>query len=174
MLNKKNTAQRTAVYGLFLAAALLLGYIESIIPIQIPIQGVKLGLANAAVLFLLYLYGPKEAFCISILRILLSGFLFSNMAAILYSLSGGLFSLLIMTLIRKIPGFSVIGVSIAGGVAHNIGQLAVAMVVLESVNLVFYFPILLVSGVVTGMLIGIVVKELLPKVKFLRGEQNND
>lgn len=174
MLNKKNTAQQTATYGLFLATALLLGYIESIIPIQIPIQGVKLGLANAAILFLLYLYGPKEAFCISILRILLSGFLFSNMAAILYSLSGGLFSLLIMTLIRKISGFSVIGVSIAGGVAHNIGQLVVAMVVLESVNLVFYFPILLVSGVVTGMLIGIVVKELLPKLKFIRGEQKDD
>lgn len=177
MTSKQTTqspAKKTALFGVFLAAALLLGYVESIIPIQVPIQGVKLGLANVAVLFMLYLFGPKEAVCISVLRIFLSGFLFSNMAAILYSLAGGLLSLLVMELFRKLPGFSVIGVSIVGGVAHNAGQLITAMLVLDSVNLVYYFPILLISGVITGMLIGIVVKQLLPKVYFLRGELIDD
>ncbi len=165
----KHSSRFVAVFGFLLAAAILLGYVEMLIPIQIPIQGVKLGLANAAVLLVLYLFGPGPAFLLSLLRILLSGFLFSNMAAMIYSLAGGMLSLIVMCAVKRTDLFSVVGVSILGAVSHNGGQLVIAMLVLQSRSLVYYIPVLLAAGIVTGMLIGIVVKELLPRFAFLNG-----
>ena len=166
--DRKDLPRFIAVFGCLLAAAILLGYVEMLIPIQIPIQGVKLGLANGAVLLMLYLFDAPSAWLLSILRILLSGFLFSSLMTILYSLAGGIFSLLVMTLLKKLRIFGIPGVSMAGAVAHNIGQLAVAALVLRSVeSLLFYLPVLLVSGVVTGLVIGVIVRELLPKLTFL-------
>lgn len=151
-------------FGVFTALALLFSYIESLIPFHIGIPGVKLGLANLIIVIALYKTNTKQAFLLSITRVLLAGFLFGNMFSILYSLAGGCLSLAAMAVLRKRESFSVMGVSIAGGVFHNIGQLLMAILVTESCNLVYYLPVLLISGLVTGVLIGVTANEMLKRL----------
>ena len=129
---------RVAYFGVFTALALIFSYVESLIPIQIGIPGVKLGLANLMIVIALYKMSLKETYLLSITRVVLSGFLFGNMFAILYSLAGGLLSLTVMAVLKKAGGFSVMGVSIAGGVFHNIGQLIIAMIVVETFSVAYY------------------------------------
>lgn len=155
--------RKTALLGLFSALAIIFGYVELLIPTGIP--GVKLGLANLAVLFLLMRYSWREAAFVSAVRIIVIGILFTNAFSILYSLAGAALSLLVMSLLKISPRFSVFGISMAGGIAHNVGQLLVAMAVVESVSLVYYAPILLISGVVTGFLIGALTTEVLKRVR---------
>lgn len=157
---------KTAYFGVFTALALILSYVETLIPISFGVPGIKLGLANLVIVIVLFIYGGKEALLLSVTRILLSGFLFGNLSMILYSLAGGVLSLVIMALLRRIGGFSVQGVSIAGGVFHNIGQLLLAMIIVETYQVGYYFPVLLVSGLVTGLLIGIVSSEVLKRAVF--------
>lgn len=159
---------KTAYFGVFTSLALILSYVETLIPISFGIPGIKLGLANLVIVIVLYTYGEKEAFLLSVTRILLSGFLFGNLSMILYSMSGGIFSLAIMVLLCKTGGFSIQGVSIAGGVFHNIGQLLLAMMIVETYQVGYYFPVLLISGLVTGLLIGIVSREVLKRTAFLK------
>ena len=159
---------KTAYFGVFTSLALILSYVETLIPISFGIPGIKLGLANLVIVIVLYTYGGKEAFLLSVTRILLSGFLFGNLSMILYSMAGGVFSLAIMVLLRRTGGFSIQGVSIAGGVFHNIGQLLLAMMIVETYQVWYYFPVLLVSGLVTGLLIGIVSSEVLKRTAFLK------
>lgn len=159
---------KTAYFGVFTSLALILSYVETLIPISFGIPGIKLGLANLVIVIVLYTYGGKEAFLLSVTRILLSGFLFGNLSMILYSMAGGVFSLANMVLLRRTGGFSIQGVSIAGGVFHNIGQLLLAMMIVETYQVWYYFPILLVSGLVTGLLIGIVSSEVLKRTDFLK------
>lgn len=116
--------KKTAYLGLFLALALICSYIESLIPFYFGIPGVKLGLANIVVVLMLYCTGAKSALAVSVLRILLSGFLFGNMFSILYSLAGGLASFLCMVLLKRSGRFRIISVSAAGGVTHNLGRCA--------------------------------------------------
>lgn len=155
--------RKTALLGLFSALAIIFGYMELLIPTGIP--GVKLGLANLAVLFLLMRCSWREAAFVSAVRIIVIGILFTNAFSILYSLAGAALSLLVMSLLKSSPRFSVFGISMAGGIAHNVGQLLVAMAVVESVSLVYYAPILLISGVVTGFLIGALTTEVLKRVR---------
>ena len=136
---------KTAYFGVFTSLALILSYVETLIPISFGIPGIKLGLANLVIVIVLYTYGGKEAFLLSATRILLSGFLFGNLSMILYSMAGGVFSLAIMVLLRKTGGFSIQGVSIAGGVFHNIGQLLMAGVLMGSHLVVYYTPVILIS-----------------------------
>ncbi|MDO4622037.1 MAG: Gx transporter family protein [Eubacteriales bacterium] len=150
------------------ALAMILSYVESLIPFYAGFPGIKLGLANLVIVLLLYTGTIGEALVVSCMRILLTGFLFGNLYSMLFSLSGGLISLLVMWLIRKIPGFGVMGVSIAGGVAHNMAQLAVAVLVVETYQLVVYFPVLLAAGTLTGAGIGILAAVLLERAKLLR------
>lgn len=157
-------SRKIAFLGLFSAVAIIFGYVESLIPFFAGIPGIKLGLANLAVLFILDRYTWKEAAFVSFVRILVIGFLFGNLFSIVYSLAGAVLSLLTMSLILRRPGFSVIGVSIAGGVAHNAGQLLAAMCIVENFSLLFYAPALLVSGVITGALIGLLVTEVSKRV----------
>ncbi len=159
--------KKTAYMGVFLAFALILSYIESLIPFYFGIPGMKLGLANLMVVVMLYLAGTKEALLLSVLRILLSGFMFGNMFGILYSLAGGIVSFMIMWLIKRWGHFHVITVSALGGVFHNIGQLIVAMLVVENYYILYYMPVLLVAGFVTGVLIGVLSNELIHRLKFL-------
>ena len=134
---------RVAYFGVFTALALMFSYIETMIPIQFGVPGIKLGFANIMIVIMLYKSSAKEALLLSIVRIMLSGFLFGNLSSILYSIAGGVLSLGIMTLLKKQGGFSVIGVSVAGGVSHNVGQLIVAMLVVETYQVGYYFPVLL-------------------------------
>ncbi len=158
---------RVAYFGVFTALALIFSYVETLSPIHLGIPGVKLGLANLVIVIALYKMSIGETLGLSVVRIVLSGFLFGNMFAILYSLAGGLLSLFIMGTLRKTDRFSVIGISIAGGVFHNVGQLLMAAIVLESFSIVYYLPALLISGLVTGFLIGIVSQEMLKRIKGL-------
>lgn len=165
---KKKSGQ-AALLGLFLAFALILSYVESLIPITIGVPGVKLGLANLAVVLVLYLYGAKEAFLVDVLRILLTGFLFGNLFGILYSLAGGLFSFLVMWLCKKCQRFGFYGVSLAGGVAHNMGQLMVAAFVVETRGIYYYLPALLIAGCVMGFLIGLLAVRMYPVAERIMG-----
>ena len=146
--------------GLLTALGLIIGYIEFLIPIPLGIPGVKPGFANIVIVWALYSLGLWEALMINGMRIFLSGFLFGNFSMILYSLAGAAVSFLCMCLAKKSGLFSMTGVSMIGGVMHNMGQLLVAMAVLETVSLVYYGPVLLAAGVITGLLIGIVTGEV--------------
>ena len=156
--------KKTAWLGMFLAFALILSYVEALIPFSFGIPGIKLGLANLAVLLALYRMGKKEAFLIDILRIVLNGFLFGNLYSILYSMAGGILSFGIMVFLKKTGRFGMTGVSMAGGVFHNIGQLLVAAAVVETGGIFYYIPPLLIAGVGTGFLIGIVSQQVLNRV----------
>lgn len=159
---------KAAYFGVFTALALIFSYVETLIPIHIGIPGVKLGLANLIVVIALYRIGVRESYVLSVLRVILAGFLFGNLFAILYSLAGGLFSLTVMAFLKRTEKFSVLGVSMAGGVFHNVGQLLMAAIVLESLSITYYLPVLLISGIVTGLLIGIVANEMLKRVRGLQ------
>lgn len=150
--------------GLLTALGLIIGYIEFLIPIPLGIPGVKPGFANIVIVWALYSLGPCEALMINGMRIFLSGFLFGNFSMILYSLAGAAVSFLCMCLAKKSGLFSMTGVSMIGGVMHNMGQLLVAMAVLETVSLVYYGPVLLAAGVITGLLIGIVTGEVKKRI----------
>lgn len=145
------------------ALAIIFGYVEMLLPVFFVVPGMKLGLANLVTVFVLYRYRAKEAAVISLIRIVVIGFLFANLFSILYSLAGAALSLLCMTAARRFSGLSIVGVSILGGVTHNLGQLIVAALVVENGKVFYYFPALLISGLVTGVLIGIVTGEILKR-----------
>lgn len=155
---------RAAYFGVFTALALIFSYLESLIPIQFGVPGIKLGLANLLTVIFLYKRNAKEAFLLSVVRVILSGFLFGNLFSILYSLAGGILSLLVMAGLKGTGKFSVMGVSAAGGVSHNIGQLLVAMAAVETYRVGYYFPVLLIAGVLTGFLIGAAAEQVLRRL----------
>ena len=140
--------------------------VESLIPFFAGIPGMKLGLANLAVLFILEKYTWKEAALVSAVRIVVIGFMFGNLFSILYSLAGAALSLTVMTLMKKKSGFSILGISVAGGVSHNIGQLIIASLITMTSGLIYYAPALLISGVITGLLIGTLTSEVLKRIRF--------
>lgn len=158
-------SKKIAFLGVFIALALICSYVESLIPFYFGIPGVKLGLANIVVVIMLYTIGEKEAFAVSMLRIVLAGFLFGNLFSILYSLAGGLLSFLVMYLIKKFGLLGVVPVSVCGGISHNIGQIVVAAFVVENYNIFYYIPVLLIAGTITGFLIGIVGQEIILRLK---------
>lgn len=157
-------SKKVALYGLFIALAFIFSYIESQIPIPFPIPGIKLGLANLVVIIAIYGIGSKEAFVLSMVRILLVGITFRDPFSLVFSFAGGLMSWTSMVTLKKLKLFSMIGISIIGGIAHNIGQIIVAIIYVNNTSLVFYLPFLMISGVVGGTLIGmlgaIVIKRL--------------
>lgn len=150
--------------GVFLALALICSYVESLIPISFGIPGVKLGLTNIVVVLMLYCIGAKEALAVSVCRIVLAGFLFGNLFSILYSLAGGLLSFLIMWAVKRTGKLGILPVSVCGGIFHNIGQLAVAALVVENYNVFYYLPVLLLAGAATGLAIGVVAQELIIRI----------
>ena len=160
-MRRGGQAAATVAFGILLALALLLSYIEILLPLSIGIPGVKLGLANLASLVCLYLFGLRRAALLSLLRVILTGFLFGNMAAILYSLSGAALSLAAAVLAKQSKLFGEVGVSVIGAVFHNLGQLAVAAEVVQNRGLFWYFPMLLLAGSITGALIGLLTAEIL-------------
>ena len=187
--------RKIAQLGLFLSLALILAYVESLIPFSFGVPGIKLGLPNLIVVILLCgesagrssgypneavgsvisRNGAKEALLVNGLRIVLSGFLFSNLYTILYALAGALLSFIAILIGRRMGCFSVVGVSVLGGVFHNVGQILVAMFVVETVYVGYYVPVLIVAGTVTGAILGIVAMELMPYiVRFIGYSQPID
>lgn len=162
----RNNNRKLAFLGIFSAVAIIFGYVESLVPVFVGIPGIKLGLANLAVLFVLYRYSMKEAAAVSLVRILVIGFMFGNLFSIVYSIAGAALSMTVMAIMLKKTDFSLMGVSVAGGVTHNVGQLMIAMCIVESTSLVYYAPALLVSGVITGLLIGWLTTETSKRIHF--------
>ena len=160
-MSKKNVA----FMGVFLALALVLSYVESLIPVFVAVPGMKLGLANLVIVIILYCMGPKQAYIISIARVILAGFLFGNMQSILFGLAGAMLSLTVMLLIKKTTKLKVFTVSAIGGVCHNIGQLIVASIVVETYSVFYYMPVLLIVGLITGVIIGIISQELIRRLR---------
>lgn len=158
---------RVAYFGVFTALALIFSYVETLIPINFGIPGIKLGLANLIIIIALYKMSVKEAYVLSVVRVVLAGFIFGNLFSIIYSLAGGLLSLTVMTLLKKTDKFSLFGISMAGGVFHNVGQLIVAIIVMENLNIAYYMPVLLISGLITGFMIGLVAGEMLKRLSKL-------
>ena len=160
-----NRNEKLTKMAMLVALAMIFSYVESLIPINFGIPGMKLGVANLVTVAGLYFLELPEVFLVVVMRILLTGFLFGNGMSIIYSLAGGILSLLMMVVIKRINGFSVIGVSIIGGVSHNIGQIIVASIVVENLKLVYYLPALLIAGAVTGFIMGILSKKILPTIQ---------
>ena len=158
-------SKKVAFYGVFAALAILMGYVESLFPPPVPVQGVKLGLANVIVLIALYFMGAKAALGINVIRVVISALLFSGFSGFLYSIAGAGVSFIIMVLAKKIKSSGVIGVSVLGGVAHNIAQFGVAAAVLNTPGLFYYLPVLIISGVVMGVITGIAARYCLNHIE---------
>ena len=151
----KTNAKYVAFLGVFLAFAVAAGYLERLAPPIIPaFPGIKLGLPNIAVVVLMYLRDYKTAFLLNVLRVILSGLLFSGPWGMVYGLSGAALSFIVMAALKKTGIFGAVGVSAAGGVAHNLGQICLAAMAADSIKMFYYFPVLIVSGVITGALVG--------------------
>ena len=161
MRNKK-----IATSALMIALAMILSFVESQIPSFFPIPGIKLGLANIAVIFALYRLSIKDASVVSLIRVVVVSTLFGTSLTLAYSLSGAVLSLLIMVLLKKSDRFSIVGVSVAGGISHNIGQIIMAIILMHNSVISYYLPFLIISGIVTGVVIGLVSAKIVERVKI--------
>lgn len=155
----------TALCGVFTSLAMILSYLESLVPITFAVPGIKLGLANIVTIIALHKLGLRPTIIISVGRIILSGILFGNVTVIVYSLAGAFFSILVMALVKLVKAFTVTGVSIAGAVAHNAGQLLVAVIVLENMNIMYYLLVLGIAGAIAGTLIGILASVIMRNIR---------
>lgn len=165
---KKTKAARVAIYGMMIALAFLFSYIESLIPISLGVPGVKLGLANLVTIVCMNLLGIVPAIVVSLVRIVLNAFTFGNMSMMLYSMAGAALSLLVMAIEKKTGLFGMVGISLSGGVFHNIGQLMLASVVLQSKAIFLYLPVLLISGSIAGIVIGVIASLLAERLHFIK------
>ncbi len=165
-MRRKNYARTLTVLSLSVAVAMLLSYIEHLLPPLLALPGVKIGLANIATVFALYTLGKRYAVTVSLVRVFLSALLFGNALGLLYSLSGAVLALLVMCLLMRSGLFSEIGVSVAGGVLHNVGQIIAAAIVMRAAPLAaIYMPVLLISGVVAGIVVGVASGLLIRSLK---------
>lgn len=155
--------KRLVLFAMLTAVAMILSYVESLLP-SVGIPGVKMGLANIAVIFALFRFGWKEASALSLVRVVLVSLLFGSVGAMLYSLAGAVLSLAVMALLRRIDRFSTVGISVAGGVAHNAGQILMAMLILQTKQLLGYLPVLAVSGIAGGVLTGLAAALLIRRI----------
>ena len=174
MAKHKTTTATIALRGLMIAAAFILSWVESQIPAFFAVPGIKLGLTNLVVLVALYCLGETDAIWMNVLRIILVGCTFGNMFSLIYSLAGGILSGLTMILLKRFGKFHITAVSIAGGVMHNVGQILVAMAVLETKSILYYLPVLWISGIAAGLVVGLIGKEIVLRLpKSLRTDKKN-
>ena len=157
--------KKTAFLALSVTLGLILSYVEALIPVFAGVPGMKPGLSNILIVFLLFRYGIAEAATVNLLRILIAGILFGNPFSIVYSLSGAVFANIGMALLKRTGMFSVYGVSMAGGMLHNAGQILVAAFIVENYNIVLYLPVLIVSGCITGFIGGFIGGVIIKRVR---------
>jgi heptaprenyl diphosphate synthase len=162
---KPKSSKNIATCAMLTSLAMIFTYVEALIPINIGIPGVKLGLANIVIVIALYILPVYQVYCIQTARIVLVSLLFGNMSTMLYSLAGGLLSLSVMAILKKTNLFSITAISLVGGVTHNIGQLIVAIIVVKNLNIALYTPILMIAGVITGCIIGLLSYKILQILK---------
>ncbi len=147
-------SRRIAVCGMLLALVLVLGFVESQLPVAASVPGIKLGLSNGVLIFAVYMLNVPTGFLLMGLKVLLSGLMFGSPSAMMYAFAGGLLSMIVMSLLSRMKGLSPVVVSMAGGVSHNVGQVAMAMMILQTPQLLYYMAVLMVAGLVTGMATG--------------------
>ena len=165
----RNT-KRLTFLGLFAAVAIVLSYVEHLLPpIYAAVPGIKLGLANIVNIFILYKFTVKEAATVTLVRILTVALIFGNFMTLMYSIAGAVLSITIMALLKKTKLFSTVGVSIAGGVCHNLGQILVAIAVTATAEIGYYMIFLCISGILSGTLIGIAGALILKYTKNIKG-----
>ena len=157
--------KKIAVLALAIALAMILSFVESQIPAFVAIPGVKIGLANIAVVFVLYKLGWKEAVLMSLVRVVMVSMLFGTLVSLFYSVAGAVLSLTGMVLLKKTGLFSTVAVSVTGGVLHNVGQILMACLLLETNVIVYYLPFLILSGVIAGVVIGVVAAIMVNRVQ---------
>lgn len=168
MKKKQSSAEVLALGGMLTAVALIFSYVEMLIPFSLGIPGVKLGFANIVVVYALYKLGMREALTVNICRIALAGLLFGSVFSTLYALAGGLVSFAGMALLKKTKVFSTCGVSMAGGVLHNLGQIIVAAFVVQTPQVLLCFPVLVFAGMASGVVNGIIAVLCLRSTEKLR------
>lgn len=159
--------KKIAISGLLVACGIIFGYLEYLFPLPIGIPGVKIGFSNIITLISLYTLPLPLCLCIIFLRIIISGALFGNFFGIIYSLSGAIFAFIFMLLFKKYNIFSIIGLSILGGVVHNTAQLFVAYILVSQIKIIYYLPVLLISGIVCGFIVGYISDLVLKRIKIL-------
>jgi heptaprenyl diphosphate synthase len=164
-MKKKLSTKQLVTLSALVAVAMILSYVESMIPAFVAVPGVKMGLSNIATVFALYSLGWPYAICVSVVRVFLSSLLFGNFVSLIYSLSGAALALALMILFKKLDCFSTVGVSVAGGVGHNAGQIIAACIVMENAAISLYIIPLIISGTISGVLIGLVAGNLVERVK---------
>lgn len=163
---RNRPAYKAALCSVLISLALIFSYIEMLIPFNFGVPGIKLGLSNLIIVIVIYRLGAGFALSVNLMRIFLSGLLFGGISPMIYSLAGGLASFAVMFILFKIDLFSPVGVSMAGGVMHNAGQLTVAALIVETSKIYLYMPVLLISGMTTGILLGIISALLLKRLKY--------
>lgn len=164
----QSRAKKISACAMFTALAMIVGYLEHMIPLPFAVPGVKLGLANVVIVAMMYLIGAKEAFIVDIVRVLLSGVMFTGLSAMMYALAGALTSFVVMSLVRRCKTFSIIGVSVAGALTHNAAQYSLAAIIVHTVGLISYLPVLMISGSVTGIVVGTVANIIVERLKNYR------
>ena len=162
----RNSTKKLTTLAITVSLALILSFIESRIPAFVAIPGIKVGLANVAVIFTLYKIGYKEAIVVSIIRVLLVSFLFGTPVSLIYSITGAVFSLVTMMLLKRLTPLSEVTVSVSGGVMHNVGQITAASFMLSTNVVIYYLPFLLISGTIAGIAIGVASAILVKRVKI--------
>ena len=160
--------KKVAMLGLTIALAMIMSYIEALVPLSFAVPGIKMGLANIVIIFVLYKISTKEAILVSLIRVILVSLLFSNIMAMAYSIAGAVLSLSVMWVLKKTDKFSVVGVSIAGGIMHNVGQIIMAVILLGTEQITLYLPVLIITGTATGVVIGIVSGLVINRFKNIR------
>ncbi len=162
----KNRSRKITTFALTVSVAMLLSYIESRVPAFVAIPGIKVGLANIAVIFTLYKFGARAAVTVSIIRVILVATLFGTPVSFIYSVSGAVLSLVLMILLRKLTPLTEVAISVTGGVAHNIGQIAAASFMLSTNVVLYYLPFLLVSGTIAGIVVGVAAAVLIKRIRI--------
>ena len=164
-MKQKLTTKQLVTLSALIGVAMILSYIESMIPAFVAVPGVKIGLSNIATVFALYALGWPYAIIVSVVRVFLSALLFGNFVSLIYSLSGAALALTLMILLKKLDGFSAVGVSVAGGVGHNAGQIIAACIVMKNAAISLYIIPLVISGTIAGVVIGLAAGNLVERVK---------
>lgn len=173
-MSYKNDNQKTkitgnkavALCGVFIALALILSYLENLVPVTFVVPGIKLGLANLVTIITLIKLGFKPALIVSTGRIILSGILFGNVTIIIYSLAGAFLSIVCMLIVSKIKLFTVTGISVCGAIAHNVGQIIVAAFIMENAKILYYLLVLVATGTIAGFLIGIIAGNIIKNIRL--------
>ena len=166
--SSRERTRRVALCGLLIAMMLVLGFVESRIPINAGIPGIKLGLSNGVLIFAVYMLDLPTAWMLMALKVVLSGLLFGGFNTIMYALTGGVLSMIAMSFLSRVKGMHPVTVSMAGGVAHNVGQVALAMMILQTPQLLYYMAVLMLVGLACGALTGIVASSVMKHLKTIR------